>query len=173
MTQENQDPISFCNDALQTATNKEEAFEYAKFIEKHFMVIDVTNKNMSDEELFELSNLRSTVLAIVATIYVWNDQLELAQNIDSEFIYNKSLWEDEDNRVIDIYLIHLIIKKQISHLKTIFKNESFRKNYLHYEDIFMSVVDPKHEFKSNGGVFVNYVNRTNAYSRLFTGKNIL
>lgn len=173
MQNHNQDPVSFCEEAIRTGENKDIALMYAQYIESNFLSVADAEVKLSKEEFDDYTQLRSIVMTIVATVYVWNNQFELAYNLESEFINNSSLWNNEEIKVFDIYLIHLIIQKQTQHLDLLFKNESIRNEYLSFEDVYKSSIDPTYHFLSNGGIFVNTVNRVNAYSRVLIGKNLL
>ncbi len=173
MSRENQDSVEICIEALQTVTNKEIALEQAKISHNHWWVIDASDKNLSMDELKELLNIRSIVFAVIASVYVWNEQYSLAYEIEDEFLYKEALWKGNNQQVIDIYLMQLIIQKQTGHLKIIFEDKDFMKQFLQYEDVYLSFLNPHYEFKSNVGIFVNLLNRVNNYSRMLTGEKLI
>jgi hypothetical protein len=173
MEQENQDPVITCFNALRSATNKEIALEQAKIAHKHWWAIDATDKNLSMDELKDLLNDRSVVFAIVASVYIWNKCYTLAYEIEDEFLYNTDLWIGDRQQAIDIYLMQLIIEKQTDHLKIIFEYEDFRNSFLQYEDVYLSFLNPKYEFRSNRSLFIILINRVNNYSRLLTGDKLI
>lgn len=172
MYNENDDPVAYCIKALQTGKNKEAAFEKAKTALSDWWAISALSKNLTDDEIENKLFMRSIVLATVATVYLWNKDFKKAFELEEQFLYHEALWEEENRQVIEGYLSHLIYQNQFGHLDFIFKNKSFRKEFLQIENIFKSVQDKDYEIKGNKLEFVSLVNRLNNYCSLLTGSKL-
>lgn len=173
MVEKKQDPVEVCIYALQNAKNKEIAFEQAKIAHKMLWVIDVSDDNLSMEELRDLLRFRSIAMATIASVYVWNGDYSSALELENQFLFINELWIGDKRQVVEIYLMLLIIQKQTNHLTQIFNNNEFRNNFLEYEDIYLSYLNPHYEFKSTGAIFVDLLNRINNYSRMLNGHKLM
>ncbi len=173
MEQETPDPVAICIEALQNGTGKELALKQADIAYSRWRAVDVSDKNLSMDELKDLLRIRSIVMATIATVYVWNNDTNTASQLEDEFLFDEELWQGNNRQVIDIYLMQLIIQKQTEHLNIIFQDADFRKSFLEYEDVYLSSINPDYEFKSNGMIFTTLINRINSYSRMLTGQKLM
>lgn len=168
-----QNSVSFCIKALHTATNKERALVEAKTAHAQWVSIDISDILKYGSAVREVYNFRSTVFAIVASVYVWNNSPSLAFDMEPEFLFDDDLWQDRNKLSIERYLVLLIIQKQTDHLKKIFKNDKFKTVFLEYEDVYLSSSNPDYIFKSDSRVFVKLVHEINIYCRMITGKDLM
>jgi hypothetical protein len=173
MTDENQDAILFCLEALQSATDRESAMEQAKIAHQQWLRVYTPEEDFSMDELKELLNIRSSVFAIIAAVYVWNGEYELAYDIENEFLMKQKLWEGKGRGELEMYLMQLLVFKQTDRLKKAFSNVEFRNAFLTFEDIYLTLLNPYYEFKSHVGIFVNLLNQVNNYSRMLTGSKLI
>lgn len=170
MKENNKNPVEFCINSLQTGTNKEEALKNAVQVYNTWWIVDVSDKDFSMEELKELLKIRAYVLAVAASVYVWNEKYSDALNLEEQFLYNNNIWSEAEKHIIEAYLSLLIIQGQTNHLKEIFIDKKFREQFLVYEDAYLSLLDPGYEFESPGGKFVHVINQINNLSRLIKGE---
>ena len=158
-----EDPVVIFLEALRTGKNKDAALEAAKRAHRHWWAIDVSDREHTMEELAELLALRAFVFAAVATVYVWNGAFEIADEIEDQFLYHQAIWEGERREAMELYLIHLIFKKQWDRIEVIFAQADLKKAFLDYYDLYRSVLDRHYEFQSKHGPFLNTVNKVNHY----------
>ena len=167
------DPVKYLLEALESGTNKETALEQAKKVHQYWWALDASDSDFSMVQLKELLKIRTNVFALIASVYMWNEQYNMAFEIEDQFLYHTSAWEGDDNRPIDIYLSHLLFQKQTDHLKEIFKDINFKNEFPVYQDIYLSMLNPNYEFKSDQGEFLDIINHLNAYARVITGIKLL
>lgn len=157
------DPVPFMLDALHTGKGKEDALGAAHRSHERWWAVDVSDRDLTMEELTELMDLRSFVLGAVATTCVWNGEFEIADRIQPTFIHQHGLWSGERREAVELYLVHLIFQKQWNRMEAIFEHGEFKAAFLDYHDLYRSVLDPHYEFKSKQGPFLNTVNKVNHY----------
>jgi len=158
-----EDPVPICLAALQTGRNKSGALEAARQARRLWWVVDVSEKEYRMEELLAMLELRSFILASAAAVFVWNGEFNTADRIQPEFIHREALWNGERREAVELYLIHLIFQEQWERLEAIFSDQAFCSAFLDYHDLFMSVRDPHHAFRSPQDAFLATVNKVNTY----------
>lgn len=173
MEQNSKDPVAFCIDALQNATNKDAALEQAKIAHQTWWVVDVSGESLSENEIEDILTTRCIVMATVASVYVWHALYDKAAKLEDEFLFNNRLWEGNKREVIEAYLMLLIIQKQTDHLREIFEDSHFRNNFLAYEDAYLSYLNPAHEFQSDSTEFIETINRINNFSTMLHGYKLM
>lgn len=148
---------------------KREALEIAEQIESNWYRLDVTAMNLSLEELAEADNARGYALAIIASAFLWNGKKEKAMVLEPTFINNRALWRKGNRAVIEVWLTHLLYTGQTDLLKQYFIGDpDFRKEFLVFNDLFMSGVSGSYEFESKD--FIDYVNHVNHYGHKAYGE---
>ena len=162
MTEE-QDPVSICLIALQTGKDKKGALDAAHSAHAQWWAIDVSNREMSEEEQMELLHERSFVLGAVAAVCVWNGEFEIADRIEEAFLYDMAIWSGYQREVIELYLIHLLFQKQYERIKKIFEDAAFKESFLDYYDLYRSAMDPHYEFQGEQMAYINTLNKVNHY----------
>lgn len=159
------DPVPLCMEALQTGSGREAALNAARLAHKRWWAVDVSDREHTMEELMDMLRLRAFVLGAVATVYLWNGEYSLADEVQNEFIDHEGLWTGERREVVELYLIHAIFQQQWSRLDGLFSRASFRSAFLDYQDLYLSVRDPHYPFQCEQGRFLATVNKVNHYCR--------
>lgn len=167
------DPIIFCINAIEDARDKELALIQAKKAKEHWWAITWAKKNLAEEEQNSLFDRRAVALSVVATVYVWDEEYDLAKKLEDSFLYNKTFWVENYKQIIDAYLMMLIIQKQINHLNKIFENLDFRNYFISYQDVYLSYLNPNYEFKGKSDLFSLTINIINNYNRKLYGTNFI
>lgn len=171
MESRKKEPILICIAALNMGTNKEVALKQAKRILPNLLNADRRIDGIDPDLYIMIANARSMGFAIIASVFVWNNCYESAYELEKEFLYDQLLWYDNERRALELYLANLIIQKQTEHLNEIFKNEDFRNQFLHFEDVYLSIINPQYHFKSESYEFVSLLHHINNYSKMMLTDN--
>ncbi len=141
---------------LRDGKQKEKALEYA---ETGRRFLDSQNIESADStEVLQLIERKMLGYNIVAMVYVWNNQINKAAEVDSLYILNSLLWSKLSS-YIELYLQILMIKKQEEYLHHLFSDKEFRRYFLaHYEAFVSLFVNPEYELTRMAEV-VSIINR--------------
>ncbi len=135
--------IALCYETLAEGTHKKEALRHADY------GILFLNSYYTRYALTELEKKKcESGYLIIATAYLWNGLYKKAFALEKYFLYKKYFWEEEAmKQQIGNYIILLTIKEQLPHIKQMFEDHEFKKEFLSWYEAAVSLLEnPELEF---------------------------
>jgi hypothetical protein len=150
---------------LQEGTRKQEALEYAE-IGRSFL--DTQSVVVSENIAGALHQLARRMMGynIIAMVYVWNNQINKAAEVDALYLHHTPIWNHIED-YIKPYLEMLMAKKQVDYLKHLFSDKEFRQRFLAHYEAFVSLnFDDRYPVTQMGHV-IDIINRVNNISSAY------
>lgn len=156
---ENEKSLAYAYELLKKGENRETAMQHA-IIGKEFL--DTNRILFTGQTDMVLQDIIRQMIGynIIAMVFAWNDQFNLAAEADQNYIHNPVAWSHLEPYIIP-YLEMLTVKKKVDYLNFLFSDMAFQKRFFPHYDVFISLfINDQHEIR-NMQEFVKIVNRVN------------
>jgi hypothetical protein len=135
---------------LQAAYNELQQFGDKKkalvLVERSATLLEQWQIAGETEEIINQLIRKMAAFNIVAMVYAWNGKIDMACELDNEYLYNPTVWVSLEE-VINGYLIMLMAMKQEEYLAYIFSHEDFKNEFFAQYEAYVSLfINPHYEW---------------------------
>lgn len=152
-------PLFVAYELLHSGTSPQQALGFAEqgkaFLDAQHIVVDTSADTVPEQLLRRMMGYN-----VVAMVYVWNNQINKAAEVDEQYIHYPVIWSSLAG-CIRPYLEMLMVQKQQDYLEYLFRDKGFRSYFLAHHEAFVSLfMDDTFELTLMSEV-VSIINRVN------------